>query len=78
MKASQQVRIDAAAARALAEWKSLFGTDVCAQAKRLAAQAGCPATVTLAHYRSAAKTALQTLAAAISGEHGADGQHEAA
>ncbi|MGO8745157.1 MAG: hypothetical protein ACLQNE_04130 [Thermoguttaceae bacterium] len=78
MSASQQVRIDVEAAKALAEWKSLFGAEVCDRAKRLAAESGHPDSVTLLHYRLAAKIALQALSGAIHGEHGPDGQHEAA
>jgi hypothetical protein len=66
------------AAKALAEWKSLFAAEVCERAKRLAAQSGHPDSVTLSHYRMAAKMALQVLSGAIQGEHGPDGQQEAA
>ena len=78
MNASKQARIDVEAAKALAEWKSLFAAEVCERAKRLAAQSGHPDSVTLSHYRMAAKIALQALSGAIHGEHGPDGQHEAA
>jgi hypothetical protein len=71
-------RIDAEAARALAEWKSLFATEVCERAKRLAAQSGHPDSVTLSHFRMAAKVALQVLSGAIHGEQGSDGEQEAA
>jgi hypothetical protein len=78
MSASQQVRIDVEAAKALAEWKSLFGAEVCERAKRLAAESGHPDSVTLSHYRLAAEIALQALSGAIHGEHRPNGQHEAA
>jgi len=78
MAAPGQVRIDLDAARALAAWKSLFGTEVCEGAKRLAAQAGYPHNVTLLHDRTAAKIALEVLSREICGEHGADGRRDAA
>ena len=78
MNASRQVRIDVEAAKALAEWKSLFGAEVCERAKRLAVQSGHPDRVTLSHYRMAAEIALRSLSGAIHGEHGIDGQPEAA
>ncbi len=78
MDAGKQVRIDVEAAKALVEWKSLFAAEVCEGAKRLAAQSGRPDSVTLSHYRMAAKMALQALSGAIDGERGPDGQHEAA
>ncbi len=78
MNASKQVRIEVEAAQALAEWKSLFGAEVCKRAKQLAAQSGRPDAVTLSHYRMAATMALQTLAGAIHGEQETNGQNEAA
>jgi len=78
MNSSKQVRIEVEAAQALAEWKSLFGAEVCTRAKQLAAQSGHPDTVTLSQYRMAATMALQTLAGAIHGEQGTNGQNEAA
>jgi hypothetical protein len=78
MNARRQVRIDVEAAEALAQWKAQFATEVCERAKRLAAESGHPDSVTLSHYRMAAKIALQSLSGAIQEEHGPDGQHEAA
>ena len=78
MNGSEQVRIDVEAAKALAEWNSLFGAQVCERAKRLAAQSDQPERVTLSQYRIAAEIALQTLMGAIHGEHETDGQAEAA
>lgn len=78
MDGGRQVRIDVEAARALAEWKSLFATEVCEGAKRIAAQSSHPNSVTLSHYQMAASIALQSLSVAINGEHGPDGQHKAA
>ena len=78
MNGSGQVRIDVEAAKALAEWKSLFGAEVCEQAKRLAAESGQPNRVTLSQYRIAAGIAIQTLAGVVQGEYEAGGQAEAA
>ena len=78
MNSSKQVRIEVEAAQALAEWKSLFGAEVCARAKQLAAQSGHPDAVTLSHYRTAAAMALQTLAGAIHAEQKTNGRNEAA
>jgi hypothetical protein len=71
-------KIDVEAAKALAEWKSLFATEVCERAKRLAAQSGHPESVTLSHFRMAAKMALQVLSGAIHREHESDGEQKAA
>ncbi len=78
MNASKQVRIDVEAAKALAEWKSLFAAEVCERAKRLAARSSHPKCVTLSHYRQAAPIALQSLSDTILAEEGPDGQQEAA
>ena len=72
-------RIDVEAAKALAEWKSLFAAEVCERAKRLAAQSGRPDSVTLSHYRTAATMALQVVSdAIINGDRESDGDQEAA
>ena len=78
MDASEQVRIDVEAAKALAGWKSVFAEKVCEVATRLAAQSGRPNSVTLSHYRQAALIALQSLSDAILAEEERDGQQEAA
>jgi hypothetical protein len=78
MNASKPVRIDVEAAKALAEWKSLFAAEVCERAKRIASQSNHPDSVTLSHYRMAASMAIQSLSVAIHGEHGPDGKQEAA
>jgi hypothetical protein len=67
MNASKQMRIEIEAAQALIEWKSLFGDEVCARAKQLAMQSGNSDSVSLSHYRTAARMALQTLSSAIEG-----------
>jgi hypothetical protein len=78
MNADKQVRIDVEAAKALAQWKSLFATEVCDRAKRLAGQSNHPNCVTLSHYRQAALVALQSLSDTILAEEGPRGQQEAA
>jgi len=72
------LRIDLEAAKALAEWKSLFGAEVCELAKRLAIESGQRDRVTLSHYRIAAGIALQTLAGVIHDEQETGRQAEAA
>jgi hypothetical protein len=78
MIASEQVQIEVEAAKALARWKALFADEVCERARRLAARSDPPNWVTLAHYRQAAESALQSLSNAIQREEGPDGRHEAA
>jgi hypothetical protein len=62
---SLQIRIDVDAARALAHWKTQFASDVSRHAMQIAAEAGSPSVVSLAHFQAAAKLALAELAAAI-------------
>jgi hypothetical protein len=71
-------RIDVEAARALIFWKTLFADDVAAQARRLAAESGQPAHVTLAHYRQAAQLAVRALSAAIADGGPSHDDHKAA
>ncbi|MBM4094068.1 MAG: hypothetical protein FJ276_32370 [Planctomycetes bacterium] len=78
MNTGKPVRIDVEAAKALAQWKSLFAAEVCERAKQIATQSGHPDSVTLSHYRMAASMAIQSLSVAIHGEHEPDGQQEAA
>jgi len=78
MNPNEQVRIDVEAAKALTRWKSLFASEICERAKRLAAQSSHPNSVTLSHYRQAAEFALQSLSDAIHVEAAPDGQQEAA
>jgi len=65
MSTDQQVRVELAAARALAQWKASFADEVCARAVQLAAASGQPNDVTLDHYRQAASLALPSLLATI-------------
>jgi hypothetical protein len=78
MNPSGQLRIDVDAAKALADWKSLFAAEVSEGAKRIAAASSHPDSVTLADYRMAASIALQSLSAAIHAEHEPQFQHKAA
>lgn len=71
-------RIQAEAARGLAEWRALFADEVAARAKELAKKSDPPGVVTLAHYRRAASFAVQVLATAIEDSDGNDGCQEAA
>jgi histone H3/H4 len=70
--------IETGAAKALAEWKCLFGMEVYRNAKQLAAHAGRPASVTLADFKNAAKIALESLSYAIDGEEAFHGRPRAA
>ena len=78
MNASEQVRIDVEAAKALIAWKSRFADEVCEGATLLAAQSGDPNSVTLSHYRQAALIALQSLSGAILAEEAPNEKQEAA
>lgn len=71
-------RIEAAAARALVEWKALFADQVAENAKKLAAQSGTSTTITLRHYQKAASDALQVLATAVEDTDSNDGRQKAA
>jgi hypothetical protein len=78
MNATEPVRIEIEAVRALAHWKARFADEVFQGAKRLAAQSNQPGSVTLLHYRQSAQIALQSLADAIDNEGRGDGQQRAA
>ena len=75
---SQSLRIDADAAIALVEWKTLFAKSVAETAQQLAAKSKTSGTVTLADYRRAAQQAVLTLTAAIESGDSVDGQQKAA
>lgn len=76
--ASEEVRIELEAAKALTQWKAQFAREVGALAKRLAAQSGQPNMITLSQYRQAARIALQSLSEAINDETASDGRPEEA
>lgn len=78
MDQDKPYRIEAAAARALAQWKATFAEQVACQAKELAKKSGSPHVITLGHYRQAASIAAQTLATAVRDTDSNDGRQEAA
>jgi len=71
-------RIQAEAARALAEWKACFADQVAMQAKELAKDCNPPGLITVDHYRQAAKFAMQTLETLLQDIDSSDGGQEAA
>jgi hypothetical protein len=78
MVQSQAFRIQAEAAKALAEWKALFAEQVAVQAKELAKDSNPPGLITLGHYRQAATLAVQALATAVQDTGSSDDRQEAA
>lgn len=78
MDQDDSFRIQAEAARALAEWKALFAEEVAAKAKELAKKSNAPGVITLDHYREAASLAVQVLTTAIQDTNCNDGRQEAA
>ncbi len=78
MAHTKPVRFDLDAMRVLTEWKYQFDELVCDHATQLAAASGSPERVTLLHFRQAAKSALQSLAATIECEGNTDGKERAA
>jgi hypothetical protein len=71
-------RIQAEAARALAEWKAFFADQVALQAKELARDSNPPGLITIHHYRQAAKLAMLTLETRLQDTDSSDGRQEAA
>lgn len=78
MDQDDSFRIEAEAARALAEWKALFAEEVATKAKELAKKSDASGVVTLDHYRAAASLAVQVLTTAIQDTDCNDGRQEAA
>ena len=79
MNHQRTLRIETAAARALADWKALFADEVAETAKELAARDhNTQGLVKLEHYRQAAVAALQVLANAVKGDETNHGRQEAA
>ena len=62
MDGNATIRIQAEAARALAEWKAFFAEQVVLKARDLAKNSNPPGLITLTHYRQAAVLAAQALA----------------
>lgn len=73
-----KIRIQAEAARALAEWKAFFADQVCNRAKELARDSKSRDLITIDHYRQAAKLALRSLESLVQETDSSDGHQEAA
>jgi hypothetical protein len=71
-------RIQAEAARALAEWKAFFAEHVAMQARQLAKDSNPPGLITVDHYRRAAISAVQSLKTLVQNTGSSDGHQEAA
>ena len=78
MEASDSYWIDAAAARALADWKAFFAEQVSLQAKQIAKNEKSSGAITINHYRRAAAIAAQMLLTTINDSESTDGRQEAA
>ncbi len=78
MNQSGPFRIQAEAAKSLAEWKSIFAEQVVANAKELAKDCNPPGLITLSHYRQAAVLAAHSLANTVQETGSNDGRQEAA
>ena len=79
MNHQRTLRIETAAARALADWKALFADEVAETAKQLAARDhNAQGLVSLEHYRQAAVAALKVLADTVNGDETNNGRQEAA
>lgn len=78
MAQNESFRIQAEAAKALAEWKAVFAEQVTVQAKKLAQGSNPSGLITLDHYREAATLAVQTLAAVMQDTGSNDGCQKAA
>ena len=76
MSERQITRIDAAAGVAMAEWESLFSSELLAQAKLIASKS-TGETVLVQHLREAVGPAVEKLLAAINGQE-SDGKRKAA
>ena len=77
MDQNDSYRIEAEAAKALAEWKAVFAEQVVVTAKELATSEATT-VITLDLYRRAASTALQMLATAVQDIDPSDGRRKAA
>ena len=78
MDRSGSMRIQADAARALAEWKAFFAEQVAVKAKELAQESDSPGRITIAHYRQAAVLAAQLLVVEVQDTGSKNGRQEAA
>ena len=78
MDRSGSIRIQAEAAKALAEWKAFFAEQVAVKAKELAQESDSPGRITIAHYRQAAVLAAQLLVVEVQDTGSKNGRQEAA
>ena len=78
MDGNATIRIQAEAAKALAEWKAFFAEQVALKAKDLAQNSSLPGLITLTHYRQTAVLAAQALAIEVQRIDSSDGRHKAA
>jgi hypothetical protein len=78
MRSNGQLRIQAKAAHALADWKAFFAEHVATHAKQLAREGDSNGLITVDHYRRAASLALRLLEARLHEEVANDGRQEAA
>ena len=76
MSERKNTRIDAAAGVAMAEWESLFSSELLAQAKVIASQS-TGETVSVQHLREAVGPAVEKLLTAVNGQE-SDGKRKAA
>jgi len=78
MDGNATIRIQAKAAKALAEWKAFFAEQVALKARDLARNSSDPELITLTHYRQAAVLAAQALAIEVQRTDSNDGRQKAA
>lgn len=78
MDQNTTIRIQAEAAKALAEWKAFFAEQVALKAKDLAQNSSPPGLITLTHYRQAAMLAAQALTIEVQRTGSSDGRQKAA
>ena len=78
MDQNGSMRIQAEAAKALAEWKAFFAEQVAVKAKELAQESDSPGRITIAHYRQAAVLAAQLLVVEVQDTGSKNGRQEAA
>ena len=78
MDQNTTIRIQAEAAKALAEWKAFFAEQVALKAKDLAQNSSPPGLITLTHYRQAAMLAAEALTIEVQRTGSSDGRQKAA
>ena len=78
MTQTESFGIQPEAAKALAEWKSVFSERVTLEAKKIAQNNNSSGPITLDHYREAAVIAVQNLSAVVQDAGSNDDRQEAA